>query len=195
MTAKQLFEVNGDFKNSPLLSTVHHLNELFTCLSVPYAVIGGVAVVRNGAVRTTVDVDVLTTREGWVAVQESLPDGFKLETDSGLDLNTGVEIDILFPGDDWEMVIPMPHPAEVAEFDESLGGWFIDLFHLLELKTTVFIKKRDEDGIEVAAKDLADIVALIGNNRDKVNESFIQRLAPAVREDFQRIVKNIENRF
>ena len=67
MTAKRLLESNGDFRNSPLLTTVHHMNELLSVMGC----------------RTTADVNILTTREGWAEVGKSLPEGFKIEMDSG----------------------------------------------------------------------------------------------------------------
>ena len=192
MTAKEVFEINSDFKNSPLLETVRNLHTLFSSLSVPYAVIGGMAVVRSGAVRTTLDVDILITRAGWQKVRDSSPGAISHGVDSAVDSHTAIDIDILFPGNEWDMVIPMPEPEEVHVFDEDLGAWFIDLLHLIELKTAVFMKKRDEDGIEMAAKDLTDIVALIENNRETIDDDFIRDLSPAVRTDFKRILMNIE---
>jgi len=40
--------------------------------------------------------------------------------DCCLDKKTGVRIDILFADEDWGMVIPMPDPRKVAEFDVSV---------------------------------------------------------------------------
>ena len=63
MTAKDLLELNGDFRSSPLLDTVRRLHRLFTENRIPYAVIGGLAVIRNGAVRTTIAVDLLVRKQ------------------------------------------------------------------------------------------------------------------------------------
>ncbi len=191
MTASEIFRRNGDFKDSPLITTIRRLHELFIDLDIPYAVIGGMAVVRNGAVRTTVDVDILTTRGGWNKVRVHNPRGLEVFSDHAVDTETGVDIDVLFPGDDWAMKIPLPDPGEIGELDPLLGGYFSDLFHLIEIKTAVFIKKRDEDGIEVAAKDLADIVALTENNAERITEHFIQSLHPEVREEYRRIAARL----
>jgi hypothetical protein len=164
MTAASLLRQNGNFKESPLLETVKKIHRLMSRPDLSYAVIGGLAVIRNGAARTTMDVDILTRRDDWVKLQGYAEERLILELDSGVDRETGVDIDVIFPGDDWEMVIPMPDPEDVKEYDTELGAFFISLPRLLELKTAVFMKKREEDGIEIAAKDLADVVALTQNN-------------------------------
>ncbi|MFW5769060.1 MAG: hypothetical protein ACOCYA_03295, partial [Spirochaetota bacterium] len=108
MTSEEIFRRNGDFKDSPLITTIRRLHKIFTDLAIPYAVIGGMAVVRNGAVRTTIDVDILTTREGWDCLRVHSPGRFQFSPDHAVDTDTGVDIDVLFPGEDWEMKIPMP---------------------------------------------------------------------------------------
>jgi hypothetical protein len=89
------------------------------------------------------------------------------------------------------MVLPVPEPEAVREYDRELGAYYIDLLHLLELKTAVFIKKREEDGIEIAAKDLADIVALTENNRETITADFIENMDPAVRGEYRNIRAHI----
>lgn len=79
----------------------------------------------------------------------------------------------------------------MREYDRELGAYYIDLLHLLELKTAVFIKKREEDGIEIAAKDLADIVALTENNRETITADFIENMDPAVRGEYRNIRAHI----
>jgi hypothetical protein len=53
VTAKELLELNGTFEGA----------------GVPYAIIGGMAVARNGAFRTAHNVDLLTLREGWERIR------------------------------------------------------------------------------------------------------------------------------
>lgn len=194
MTGEEIFRRNGDFRNSPLIVTIRRLHGIFTRLDIPYAIIGGMAVVRNGAVRTTIDVDILTPRDGWNRLRSQAPQGLEIFPDHAVDTETGVDIDILFPGEDWEMKIPMPDPSDIGIFDPDLGGYFCDLLHLLEIKTAVFIKKRDEDGIEIAAKDLADITALTEKNAERLTEKFIERIHPAVREEYRRIARVVLQR-
>jgi hypothetical protein len=183
MTAARILELNGDMtRNSPMMEVVRRIHALCSARELPYCVIGGMAVVRNGYARTTIDVDVLTLKKNWV---KELPfDGEIVSTgiDSCLDTKTGVRIDILFADEDWGMVIPMPDPRKVAEFDESVGANFIGLHALVQLKTAVFIDKLREHGPATAAQDLADVQALIKNNIVKFSEEVIKGYDPAVRK-------------
>lgn len=191
MTPKELFEINGDFAGSPLVRTARRLDALFRAAGVPYAVIGGMAVARNGALRTTHDVDVLTEREGWERIRGQPDTGFEMKPDSARDLETNVHVDVLFAGDDWEMAFRMPRPAAVSEHDPSLGASFMDLLHLLELKCAVHLAKRREYGAEVAAKDLADVVELVRHNRGRVTREAIEAMHPAVRRLLRRVVRRV----
>jgi hypothetical protein len=194
MKAIRLFELNGNFRRSPLLETVRALHGILTGQNVEYAVIGGMAVVRSGALRTTHDVDILTTREGWGRIRECDPEELDTDIDSARCRKTGVEIDVLFAGDDWDMLFPLPRPSDVSEYDEELGANFIAFPKLLELKCAVYMQKRKEYGIELAAKDLADVVDLLRSNIDVVTESFIAKLHPGVREELTQIRQKVINK-
>jgi hypothetical protein len=185
---------NGDFQESPLLATVRRIHRVFSSMQIPYAVIGGMAVLKNGAARTTIDVDILVDKDCWNRLREIPPEEYDFQTDFAVDLSTGIEIDVLFPGDEWEMVISMPEPEEIREYDEGLEAYFIDLLHLLEMKTAVFIKKRDEDGLEIAAKDLADIVALTEKNAAQIGPEFLDRMQKEVRDEYKRIAEKVLGR-
>lgn len=161
MTAKEVLNLNGDFLQSPLLDTLHRIDAYFSSESVSYAVVGGMAVVRNGAHRTTIDLDILLAKDDWDQITESPPDFLNISGDSAKDINNLVDIDILHPGDEWEMEIELPAPDEIGERDEVLGGVFAGLVPLLVIKCAVYRKKLKEDGIEIAAKDLYDLTELL----------------------------------
>ena len=173
------------------MSAVRRVHELFEAANSPYAIIGGVAVARNGAIRTTQDIDLLTEREGWERVRASAPTSFETTTEGATDTETGIHIDVLFAGDDWEMVFPMPHPREGSEYDEALGAWFIDCQHLIELKCAVYLAKRRADGIELAAKDLADVVELMRANRHGMTPAALSSMHPGVRGEVRRIWRRV----
>ena len=191
MTAKDLLEINGSYHDSPLIETVRRLDRIFTKAGAPYAVIGGMAVVRNGAPRTTYDVDVLATREGWEQVRTVAADLFETSDDSARDRTSAIHIDVLFAGDDWEMVIPLPHPADVAVFDKTLGARFMDLEYLIELKCAVYLAKRRSDGLELAAKDLADVVALVRANAARISREMVDSFHPATRRVLRRVIRRV----
>jgi hypothetical protein len=149
------------------------------------------AVIRNGYARTTIDVDVLTLKKNWL---NALPIEGEIASDgidNCMDKKTGVRIYILFADEDWGMVIPMPDPRKVAEFDQSLGANFIGLHALVQLKTAVYLDKLREHGLATAAKDLADVQALIKNNLTKFSKERIEGYDPAVQKQCMKTYNEV----
>ena len=103
MTAREVLRINGGGgAESPLMTTVRRIHRWLDSHGVAYCVVGGLAVVRNGWVRTTHDVDVLVERSGW---ESAPPDAaISVQGDAARDRTTGIDIEILFPGNDREMV-------------------------------------------------------------------------------------------
>jgi len=161
MTPNEILNLNGDFKQSPLLDTLHRLDSLFTKSDISYAVVGGLAVIRNGAHRTTMDIDILIRSDDWNALRANPPEFLEVDLDSAKDLMNQVDIDILFPGNEWDMEIELPNPEKINERDTDLNGMFAALIPLLIIKCAVYRKKLKEDGIEIAAKDLYDLSELL----------------------------------
>ncbi len=187
MTPKRVLEINGDLKESPLIETIRRIHGVFSKNCVSYTIIGGMAVIRSGCSRTTMDIDILTTREGWHSIRNVPEIPFNTWTDHAVDKKNNIDIDVLFPGNDWEMLIPLPHPDMVNEYDEDLGANFIGLKPLLELKTAVYLKKKTEEGIEIAAKDLYDIVELIKKNHSRITDNFMKTMNPVIAGEIRRI--------
>jgi hypothetical protein len=189
MSPEEVLNLNGDFRHSPLLDSVRRLHALLVAGRIPYVIIGGLAVVRNGAVRTTVDVDVLLRREDWPPARALLDSAFEIGVDRAKDRQNGVDVDFLFSGSEWEMIVPLPDPAVHSEYDELLGANFLSLQGLLELKTAVYLQKKREEGIEEASKDLADVVALIRANSQAIGPELFDSMHPAIRKELRRIEK------
>jgi hypothetical protein len=183
MTAARILQLNGDMtRDSPMMGVVRRIHALCNLRELPYCVVGGMAVIRNGYARTTIDVDVLTLKKIWI---KALPIEGEIASegiDNCRDRETGIRIDILFADEDWGMVIPMPDPRKVAEFDESFGANFISLHALVQLKTAVYLDKLREHGLATAARDLADVQALIKNNLARFSKEMIEGYDPAVRK-------------
>ncbi len=192
MTARELLGLNGDFRDSPLLQTARRLHGALSRQALPYVIVGGLAVLRNGAPRTTMDVDILVRREDAGRVREALGPGFETGPDQATDRQNGVEVDILTSGEGWGMVIPLPDPSGVAEYDPELGANFPGLLCILELKTAVYLEKKKADGPEVAAKDLADVVALLRHNRERLSRDAFDPLHPVLRRELRRIRRRVE---
>ena len=146
---------------------------------------------HGGAPRTTDDVNVLVSRSDWERVQGAGISGFTLFADNAIDNETNVRIDVLFAGDDRGMVIPMPNPEELREWDASLGAFFAEWRSLASLKTAVFLGKKAEFGIEVTAKDLGDVVSLLEANLAKVDSLFEIEMHPRIRRVLRRIARRV----
>ncbi len=106
----------------------------------------------------------MVDRDGWARAPAEA--SIAVEGDGARDRTTGIAIDVLFPGDDWEMVIPLPEPSQVREYDEDLGAWFIAPAPLVAIKTAVYLSKLAEYGEELAAKDLTDVVSCCAPTRN-----------------------------
>ena len=151
-------------------------------------------VIRNGAVRTTQDVDVLVRKEDWSEIRKTLSEDFTVDVDSAVDKDTDVHVDFLFVGDDRDMILPLPGPAPVLEFDDSLQANFLSLPAILELKTAVYLQKKRDEGIEIAAKDPADVVELLINNQERLSAELLEELHPTIRRELGRIQRKISGR-
>ena len=169
MSPQELLNINGNFDgNSLLMKTAHEMHQLLSSLKIDYVIIGGLAVIRNGAVRTTNDIDIIVGKEDWQKLKDNFNlDNYKLGLNVITNLENNISIDVLFKEDQWS-IIPLPEPKEVAEYDEKLGANFIDLYHLIELKIATYLTKKRKEGMEIASKDLYDTVELIRNNDIKM---------------------------
>jgi hypothetical protein len=183
MTAARILQLNGDMKpDSPMMGVLRRIHAMCGSRELPYCVIGGMAVIRNGHARTTIDVDVLTLKTSWLKALPIVGEIASEGAESCVDRETGVRIDILFADEDWGMVIPMPDPRKVAEFDQVLGANFIGLHALVQLKSAVYLDKLQEHGPATAAKDLADVQALMKNNLRRFSRDVVDGYDPAVRK-------------
>jgi hypothetical protein len=182
MTAAKILQINGNMRDSPLMEVVRRFNALADSRELPYCVVGGMAVIRNGYARTTMDVDILTFRESWNKLLPLEGEISSRGPENCVDKKTGIIIDILFADDDWQMPMGMPDPRKVREFDQELGAYFISLHALVQLKAAVYLDKLRTQGEDVASKDRSDVYELISSNLAKFSEQEIQNYDPAVRE-------------
>jgi hypothetical protein len=182
MTAAKILQLNGDMRDSPLMEVVRRFHALSNSRDLPYCVVGGMAVIRNGYARTTIDIDILTFKKDW---RKLLPLEGEISSkgpENCVDKKTGVTIDILFADDDWQMPMGMPDPRKVGEYDQELGANFIGLLALVQLKTAVYLDKLRELGEDVASKDRSDVFELISRNLAKFSKEVIQTFDPAVQK-------------
>ncbi len=175
---KRLQEIGVFFeKRSPQHQTMRRLAQRLKRAGIPYAIVGAMAVNAHGAERTTSDVDVLLTPEGfdrfrrefvgkWYDPVEGRPRRVR-------ERQNGVTVDILvtgrFPGSG--------QPGPIAFPDPAVAGQEINKISVVALPALVQLK--------LAARryaDFADVVSLIRTHN--LDESFLPQLHPSVRQDF-----------
>jgi len=149
-------------KKGIVFETMRRLSQRLEAESIPYAVIGGMALAAHGYVRMTLDVDILLTPEGLARFREKIVGrgyvaDFPGAAKSFRDSNTKVKIEIIttgeFPGDGRPKPVSFPDPeGQTAEKDDVL---VINLEKLIELKLASGLSATHR------MRDLADVQDLI----------------------------------
>ena len=194
MTAERLLHLNGDLKDpekSELMEVIRRFHALSRTCDLPYCVVGGMAVIRNGLLRTTGDIEILTLKKEWLKVLPLKGEISGKGLDSCVDTRTGITIDILFADEDWEMVMDMPDPRTVGEYDEKKGACFIGLHDCVQLKMAVYLSKLKEHGPATAAKDLGDVQGLMKNNLSKFSMEIVGNYHPGVRKQCMEVFEEV----
>ena len=173
------------------MEVIRRFHALCQSRNLPYCVIGGMAVIRNGAVRTTADIDILTLRKEWSSILPLSGEIADRGPNSCIDTKTGITIDVLFTDEDWGMVIDMPDPRTAGEYDEANGARFLGLHDLVQLKMAVHLSKLKEFGPATAAKDLADVQELMRNNLPRFSGQILSGYPPAVREQCNAVLDEV----
>lgn len=158
-------------------------------IAVPYAIVGGMALVAHGYRRTTEDVDILVTADGVGRIHQSLVGLGYVPLFPGSrhlrDTRTGVRIEWViagqYPGDGKPKPVAFPDPQSVAvEID---GIRYVNLPKLVELKLASGMTNPGR------LRDLADVQELIRALR--FAPDFALQLHDSVRAEFQRLAQGI----
>jgi hypothetical protein len=164
-------------KRSPQHQTMRRLARRLKKAGIPYAVMGAMAVNAHGAERTTRDVDILLTAEGFERFRQEFV-GEIFEQVEGRprrfrERQSGVTVDCLitgrYPGSGKPGPLAFPDPALASQEIDKIQ--VLTLPHLIELK--------------LAARryyDFGDVVFLIRTHN--LDESFRQHLHQSVHKDF-----------
>jgi hypothetical protein len=164
-----------------LRNIARRLNEL----SIPYAVVGGMALFKHGLRRFTEDVDVLVRKEDLKRIHQALEGrGYLLAhrySKHLRDASNKVRIEFLttgdYPGDGLEKPVAFPDPQSVAEEFDSIK--YVNLSKLIEMKLA--------SGMTGAGrlKDLSDVLELI--KLLNLPEGFARQLHPYVQTKFREL--------
>ncbi len=157
--------------------TMRRLVKRLERAGIPYAIMGGMAVNAHKYQRTTGDVDVLLTPEGFADFQKKYVEKNYLRKPGRsrrfVDRLNETEIDFLltghYPGSGKPGPISFPDPAKVRE--EKRTVQVVNLVTLIELKLAA-----------TRYRDFGDVVELIRFN--DLDESFLEKIHPSVRSDY-----------
>jgi hypothetical protein len=177
---------------SPVHLALEKLSRLLDEAGIPYAVIGAMALNEYGYLRTTVDVDLLLTREGLDAFRSRyLGRGYveKFAGSRGMrDTENGVNVDVVlageFPGDGKPKPIAFPDPGREAVRGARVA--LLTLPRLIELKLASGISAPHR------LRDLADVLEII--RIQGLPESFADTLDPSVRSKSLEVCKAARTR-
>jgi hypothetical protein len=169
-------------KADPVYESLRDITARLGKLGIPYAVMGGMALVAHGYRRTTEDVDILVTPPALATIHQSLIGlGYRpvFEGSKNVrDTRTGVRIEFViagqFPGDGKPKPVAFPDPQQVSvEID---GVHYVGLPSLIELKLASGMTNPGR------LRDLADVQELIRVLH--LPTEFADQLNPYVRAKF-----------
>lgn len=177
-------------RDDPVHKTLREIARRLEAMHVPYAIVGGMALVAHGYARTTVDVDVLVTAAGLDAAHQSLESLGYVPPITGSknlrDVQTGVQIEFLvsgqYPGDGRPKPVAFPDPAAASE--EIDGVRFVTLPTLIELKLASGMTNPGR------LRDLADVQELI--RVLKLPADYAERLDTYVRGKFAELWRPVQ---
>jgi hypothetical protein len=148
-------------EKSAVFDALHKITTRLNDMSIPYAVVDGLALFQHGLRRFTEDVDILVTKDDLRRIHHELEGRGYLppypRSKHLRDTELGVRFEFLttgeYPGDGKEKPVSFPDPAG-ASFDSG-GVHYVKLPTLIELKLASVLTNAGR------MKDLADVLQLI----------------------------------
>ena len=171
--------------------TLKRLAQALEAESIPYAIVGGMALNLLGYTRETVDVDILLTPQGLERFRERLVGrgyvpAFSGATKSFMDAQTRVKVEALitgeYPGDGKSKPVAFPAPESVSV--ERDGYRVIALEKLIELKLASGLTAPHR------LRDLADVQDLI--SMLELPLELGEQLDDSVRNEYRRLWETVQ---
>jgi len=162
-------------KRSSILDIARELSHLMRQNGVPGVVVGGVAVVLHGHVRTTKDIDVFLEEIPHSLVDLLTANGFAFDSARKEFVREGVPIHVV-------TVEQLKHsPRQTVEIE---GITTVSLEDLIE------IKLRSGSSNLLRAQDMADAIGLIRHHQ--LTGEFARHLDKALRPTYRRLIKELK---
>ena len=188
-SAEEVLRETQDFfrERGAVHEALRRLAERLREESIPYAIVGGMALNLHGYHRQTVDVDILLTREGLERFRTRLVGrGYVVAFPGALktfrDPETGVKIETLttgeYPGDGKPKPVSFPDPAAAAV--DVAGYSVIGLERLIEMKIASGLSAPHRLHVDLA--DVQRLVEELG-----LPAALEAKLDPSVRAEYRRL--------
>lgn len=161
-------------KKGAVLDMAREVTNLLRAAGIAGAVIGGVAVVLHGHLRTTKDVDILVSPPLESLVELLTSNGFVFDRDAKEFVKHGVPVHLVLPDQ-----IGAP-PKEQIDLE---GITTISLADLINMKL------RSGSSNPLRAQDLADVIGLIRHH--SLTSGFASQVDKALRPEFRKLVRLI----
>ncbi len=157
-----------------ILDVAREVSALLREAGIPGMVIGGVAVVLHGHVRTTLDVDIFVAEPPARLAALLISRGFVHDPSRAEFSRDGIPVHLVLA----DQVGAMSHVAEEIEGVLTIG-----------LADLVSMKLRSGTGNILRAQDLADVIGLI--RRRGLTGGFARFVAKDVRPEFRRLARAV----
>lgn len=162
-------------KKGALLDVAREVSQLMRTASIPGVIIGGVAVVLHGHVRTTKDIDVALASPLEPLAELLTANGFTFDREKKEFHKHGVPVHLVLPEQSGEI------SDEAVEIE---GISTVSLAQLINMK----LRSGSENMLR--AQDLADVIGLIRHHR--LGGEFARHLDKDLRPAFRKFVRMIE---
>ncbi len=157
-----------------ILDTARDVSRLMREAGIPGVVIGGIAVVLHGHIRTTKDIDVFLTTPPEPLAELLTAHGFTFSVQRREFVRDGVPV---------PLVLPEQLGTPPRRFVEIEGVTTISLADLIAIKLRGGTKNL------LRAQDLADVIGLIRHHR--LNAGFARYLDKELRPEFRKLARAI----
>jgi hypothetical protein len=162
-------------KRGKVLDIAREVSRLMRTAGIPGVVIGGIAVVLHGHVRTTKDVDIFISPPLEPLADLLVTHGFRFERKEKAFIKHGVPVHLVLP----EQV--SASLAEPIEIDGVITAPLADL---------IAMKLRTGSTDLLRAQDLADVIGLIRHHQ--LTSAFARHLEKSLRPAFRNLVRLIQ---
>ena len=161
-------------QRSAILDLAREVSRLMRDAGIPGAVIGGIAVVLHGHVRTTMDIDVFAEGPLEPLAERLLASGFDQEPGKKEFVRSGIPV----------------HPVTLEQLKQAPRTMVeIEGITTVSLEDLIEIKLRSGSSNILKAQDLADAIGLI--RRHRLDSEFARHLEKSLRPIYRKLLREL----